>query len=224
MSMQIQSEKARGTERSRWERWGAAGGVAFLPLFVLWLFVFIPSNLGNTPDATASFYAEPGRGTQIAVVAMLLGPACFLLLWFFGSLYSALQRAEQSGTGLATLAFGAGVVCVVLLFSANAVFAATGSLLGTGGFAIGFVLDPNVAKLMGFVSFWLTIQVGIAAAVVMSATSLVALRSRSPLFPKWFVWIGFVFAALNLFVVALNFPFLLFLVWILVAAIRLIRD
>jgi len=159
----------------------------------------------------------------MVLVAMLLGPACLLLLWFFGSLYAALQRAEQPGTGLPTLGFGAGIVCVVLLFTANAVFAATGSMIGgETPFARGFALDPNVIKLVGFVSFWLTIQVGIAGAAVMFATSLVAARSH--LFPKWLVWIGFIFAALNVFVVVLDFPFVLFLVWILVVAIRLIRT
>jgi hypothetical protein len=215
-------DRARGTKRSRWEPWGAAGGLAFVALFALWASVFVPASFGQTPEAVASLYAEPGRGIRMVVVAMLLGPACFLLLWFFGSLYAALQRAEQPGTGLATLAFGAGIVCVVLLFSANAVFAATGSLLdGENQFARGFALDPNVIKLVSFISFWLAIQVGIAAAAVMSATSLVAARSQ--LFPKWLVWIGFIFAALNVFVVVLDFPFVLFLVWILVVAIRLIR-
>lgn len=215
--------RARGTTRSRWAPWGGAAGVAFLPFFVLWASVFLPASFPQTPDAVASFYAEPGRAGQMIGVAMLLGPACLLLLWFFGSLYSVLHRAEQPGTGLATLAFGAGIVCVVLLFSANAVFAALGSLLGgESRFARGFALDPNVIKLASFASFWLTIQVGIAGAAVMSATSLVAARSR--LLPKWLVWIGFIFAALNVFVVVLDFPFLLFLVWILVVAIRLIRE
>ncbi len=213
--------RPRGTTRSRWEPWGAAGGLAFLPLFVLWASVFVPASFPKTPAEVASLYAEPGLGTRMVVVAMLLGPACLLLLWFFGSLYAALQRAEQRGTGLATLAFGAGIVCVVLLFSANAVFAATGSLVGgETQFARGFALDPNVIKLVSFVSFWLTLQVGIAGAAVMFATSLVAARSR--LFPTWLVWIGFIFAALNVFVVLLDFPFLLFLIWILVVAIRLI--
>jgi len=215
--------RARGTERSRWEAWGAAAGVAFLPFFALWASVFVPASFGQTPDAVAALYAEPGLGNRMVVVAMLLGPACLLLLWFFGSLYAALQRAEQPGTGLTTLAFGAGIVCVVLLFSANAVFAATGSLIiPDGTFARGFALDPNILKLIGFVSFWLAIQVGIAGAAVMSATSLVAARAR--LFPKWLVWMGFIFAALNVFVVVLDFPFGLFLVWILVVAVRLIRE
>lgn len=215
--------RARGTERSRWEAWGAAAGVAFLPFFALWASVFVPANFGQTPDAVAALYAESGLGTRMVVVANLFGPACLLLLWFFGSLYATLQRAEHPGPGLATLAFGAGIVCVVLLFSANAVFAATGSLIiPDGTFARGFVLDPNILKLISFVSFWLAIQVGMAGAAVMAATSLAAARSH--LFPKWLVWMGFVFAALNVFVVLLDFPFGLFLVWILVVAVRLIRQ
>jgi hypothetical protein len=215
--------RPRATTRSRWELWGAAAGLAFLPFFVLWASVFVPASFPKTPSEVASLFAEPNQATRMVVVAMLLGPACLLLLWFFGSLYAALQRAEQPGTGLAPLAFGAGIVCVVLLFSANAVFAATGAMVGGDTtFARGFALDPNVIKLVGFVSFWLAIQVGVAGAAVMFATSLVAARSH--LFPNWLVWIGFIFAALNVFVVLLDFPFLLFLIWILVVAIRLIRD
>src|SRR5947209_16569678 len=91
----------------RLERLAAGGGIVGALMTVT--YVVMPPNVGDYPY-TSQVIANMARNHEGLLFKNLLGTLSFLLfLFFLGSLYSALRRAE-GGTGwLSLLAFGAGI-------------------------------------------------------------------------------------------------------------------
>ncbi len=114
--------------------------------------------------------------------------AAVFLLWFSGSVRSALATRE-GGTGrLSNIAFGGGIgasIAVALGFSA---IIAAGSRAGADGgiTAIGAITFHDLwGQFLGYAN-------GLMLAVFVAATSIVSLGTN--IFPKWFSWLSLLLA------------------------------
>src|SRR5438045_5196034 len=84
---------------ARWERFGAATGIAFVALLVV-SFAIIPDKPPELDDPILkirSFYVANSSAWQANVY--LTGLAAFFFIWFLGTLRTALERAEASVPG-----------------------------------------------------------------------------------------------------------------------------
>lgn len=185
------------------ERMGAACGIVYVVLLIG------GDSLG-------------GPASRVAFSLEILGFLFFL--FFLGSLWSALRRAEKGSGWLSTTAFGAGLMAVTIkLGSAAPVLAAR--YRAPGG------LDSQLARSlqdMNNVSFALTF---FPLAVLLVAFAIVAIRSGA--LPGWLGWIaaalaaaflaGGVVGSANLESEWAGLPMLVFTLWVIATSVVLIR-
>ncbi len=143
-------------------------------------------------DALNSFYADAGNRTRVIAGAYLLGAAGLSFLWFAYYLRSRLQIAEGEEGGLSGLAFGSGVVFVVLLFALGA------SQGPTYAASIDFYDEPQtkLSRIMPHQGYAM-LAYGFLAATLCVATTSLTIRATGA-FPRWLAWVGFVAAVLLL--------------------------
>ena len=153
--------------------------------------------------------------TRVYVGTLLAGfYAVILLIWFAGSLFSAL-RAREGGAGhLSTIAFGGGVISAVALALGYGVFRQAVARAGIPG---GLGLDAaTVMHALYSVLLAGVLSVGLAAFI--GATGIVSLRTQ--LFPTWLGWTS-VAMAIGL-MTPLHFIFEgLAIIWIAIVSILL---
>jgi hypothetical protein len=100
-------------DENRWERYGAAAGVAFAVL-VLVSFFMVPSP----PHVDASFrkigdyYANHRRAILTSNVIGTFGALAFI--WFLGHLRHVLNRAEGGVEALSPIVYGAGMATIAV--------------------------------------------------------------------------------------------------------------
>lgn len=150
------------------------------------------------------------------ILTFLFAAAALAFVWFVSHLRTLLAAvAPQSA--LPTLALGAGVASAGLLLVAAATFGSISFTYEEGDFE----LDPNTARLVGSVGYGVFVGSMWMAGLVVLATSLVALRTRS--LPAWLAWLGIVVTVALVFAFAF-FPVFALLVWVaLVSAVLLAR-
>ena len=140
--------------------------------------------------------------------------SAFFMLWFAGSVFSAL-REREGGTGrLSTVAFGGGVASGAALAVGFSAILASGARAGTEG-GITPVEAVTMYDLYGQI---LGGMFAITMAVFIGATAVVSLRTL--MFPKWFGWVSalIAFGLLTPFAYAV---LALVLVWLLVVSVWL---
>jgi hypothetical protein len=167
-------------DESKWERWGALGGVLFVVLVVVAAVIGgSPPKPSDTAQTIENYFKDNQDALRIG--SYLNGLAMIPLLWFLATLFGRLRRAE-GGTGrVSGIALTGGVAAVAIAMIANgfSAFAALHPVGSTGTFLASTIL-------FGYAGF--------AIAVFVAATSIVVLRTK--LLPQWFGAIG---AALAVF-------------------------
>ena len=162
-----------------------------------------------------------GPGSQLALSLEVLAFTSFL--FFLGSLWGAMRRAEGGGGLLSATAFGAGVMSITIKLASAAPVLAARANAGE--------LDPTITVVLEEIndaSFALTF---FPLAAMLAAFALVAIRSAA--FPGWLGWAA---AALSVaFVVGglvgsadvgsdwAGLPMLVFMLWVIAASVVLIR-
>jgi hypothetical protein len=169
----------------RYARYGAATGIAFVVLMVVSFIVMPePPDLDASVGEWAGFYAEEQDAINTALV--LVSVALFFLVWFLGTLVSALRVASGSPR-LPTIAFGGGLVAVAAFF-VGITLAAVAAHRPTE-------VTPELTRALndGFVLSGVPAIAGVSA--LFAATALVVLRTD--LFPSWVGWLSAVTAVLQ---------------------------
>ena len=208
-----------------WTRIAAAGGIFYVLLTLLGNDVL--GSGGEGPDMTATrsqigAYVGTHPPTALSWAALyieLLGILAFV--FFLGSLWSVLRRAEGEHGPFSAIAFGAGLVSVgVKIASLPAAIAAF--------YRAQEGMDPQLAAAlldMNGVSFVLTWAID---AVLLAATAVVVLRTGA--LPRWLGWIAAVLSPALLvgvaFATSFGFvPYVLYTtLWIVATSIVLIRH
>lgn len=206
----------------RWERAAALGGFVFAVLATIWalLAAGAPKMDASTNDIT-SYYDDHGHRVKIGIATLLLTLAALFLIWFLGSLRTALRRAEGGDARVTGVVFGAGVALAAVVLVQASVYAAPAEARQHGG--TGFQLDPDTVRVIGGATWWLIAQEAALAGLLTAAISMVILRTA--VFPIWFGWVGLVVALFNLlsiFLAGVALP--LFLAWLLVLSLFVWRP
>lgn len=154
------------------------------------------------------------NATNIAVGGYLGSISAFFMMWFAGSVFSAL-REKEGGTGwLSMLAFGGGVASGVALAVGFSAILASGARAG----AEGGITAVEAVTMYDLYSQVLGGGFAITMAVFIGATAAVTLRTL--LFPKWFGWVS-ALIALGLLTPFAYAVLSVVLVWLLVVSIWL---
>ncbi len=160
-----------------------AGAAGILGVILVLTYVLMPPNDPSYPY-TSDAIAALAANRDAYLVKNLLGTlSFFFFLFFMGSLYSTLRRAE-GGTGwLSTLALGGGLV-----------FTAVHSIELIVAYAIGWHVAQmgNVAVVGALedIEQLVAYFYAVPLAVMVLAASTVAFRTRC--LPRWLAWEGFV--------------------------------
>jgi hypothetical protein len=211
---------------SKWERWGALGGILFVILVVV--AGFLPGSPPKTSDSApeiAKFVAD--KGDEIRCAGYLSALAAVPFFWWLGSLWRMLRRAEGGMPRLTVMATLGGVFAATIGAIGAIVLAvlpiAGRRGLGVEGMRTFYILATNVG---------LTTLFGIA--ILVGASSVVILRSHVlPVVLGWFGVLVFFLALIggwetvstNETVWALTFvAFIAATLWVLVTSILMLRP
>ncbi len=197
---------------SRLERLAPLTGVVSVALFIIGSVVI--SNYEYLPPAQKVADYLNDNPTRVSTGAYLSSISAFFMIWFAGSVHSAL-REREGGTGrLSMVAFGGGVVAAAAMGTSFTAILSAGLRAGAPG-----GITPIGAVTM--FDFWGQVMgqmFAISLAVLIGATAVVSIRTA--VFPAWFGW------ASALVAIGLLTPFAYFvlafaMVWLLVVSIWL---
>jgi hypothetical protein len=196
-----------------WERWGPLAGVLAV---VCWIVAFTVG--ADSPDTNASdekiaaFYTSHSHQIGDICAFFIFVAGILFLLGFLAALRGRLAEAEGAPGRLTSLAFGSGVASAVLFLIAIATFTSSAFAANDTG---KFRLDPNTFRLLNDLGYVIWVGAVIVGALVVWATSAVALRSG--LLPKWFAWLGVLAGILQLLAIFF-IPVFIFWGWILITS------
>ena len=197
---------------SRLERLAPLTGVIALVLFsvgaaLLGIYDYLPSA-----DRLQEILSD--NATNVFAGGYIGSISAFFLMWFAGSVFSALREQEGGTERASMVAFGGGVASGVTLAIGFSAILASGARAGTDG-GITPVEAVTMYDLYGQI---LGQGFAVTMAVFIGATGVVSLRTV--MFPKWFGWASLLigFALLTPFGYA---ALALALVWLLVLSVWL---
>jgi hypothetical protein len=200
----------------QWERWSPLAGVLAVAGMVI---AFgIGGNSPSSDDADAkitSYWASNSHQARNIATFFVFLAGILLLLLFLSALRTRLVNAEGQPGRASALAYGAGVASAALLFSGASFFVAPAFVAEDTD---KFNLDANTFRILNDLGYELWVGGVVVAALVVWATSAVALRTKA--LPRWFGWLGILVGIILLFAVFF-FPVFVYWAWILVAAILL---
>ena len=207
-------------DEAKWERWGALAGVVFVVLAVIGGFIGgSPPKTSDSAEKIAKYFQD-NQG-NLKVGAYLTGLALVPLLWFLGTLFGRLRRAEGGAGRVSGIALTGGIAAAAIAMVGNGLvaYSALHPEASAGSYKISSVL-------LGYAAF--------AIAVLVAATSIVVLRTG--LLPSWFGWAGEALAIAWLIgaasvstestaIFTIGFVvFLLWAVWLVVLSVLLYRT
>jgi hypothetical protein len=199
--------------RTRWERWAALGGFAFVAFYVGAFALGI--EYGSTDREILSHYTDSGSRAKEIVAFFFIAAAALGLILLVSGLRSLMTRAEASPQTLGALTWAGGTACATIVLVGDAVSRAP----AFASMDDNFRLDPNSARLLNDTGFLLYVTAALVGILLVVAVSLAVLRFR--LMPRWLGWAGFVVAAL--LPLAIGFVgFLVFALWVLAISTALV--
>ena len=167
----------------KWEKLAALGGVVFVVLNLVGIIApGSPPSADDTNDEVLKWLVDNASGIKIA--ALMPGLSIIALVWWFGSLWRRMSKAENGNHRLS-------VVALVGLAASGALYLASVSVVATVAIQVDEVgADP--AKFFYVLSAVLLSMAGPFLAVHLLGVNAIALRSG--FLPKWVGYLG-VFSA-----------------------------
>ncbi|HZT67715.1 MAG TPA: hypothetical protein VFA11_18140 [Acidimicrobiales bacterium] len=103
---------------TKWERYGASAGIAFVVLLLVSVFIApMPPHLNASTAKITSYFSDHRRA--LVTSTLLASFASLVFLWFVAHLRHVLQRAEGGAEALSPAVFGSGIsVATVGIISA----------------------------------------------------------------------------------------------------------
>jgi hypothetical protein len=202
---------AAGSSR-RLGRVGTWMGIAFVVLFVVGFITFSTPDDNKNTAQWARWWTDSGHRASAIIGAYLITLGVLAFVWFAWALR---ERVGEGGGLMFTFAS---------IFAAIALVSTLVRAAIPGGKVFGETPVPaggDLARQFDNIGFGALLVAGaLAAGVFVALASYLA--SRSEALPGWLTVAGYVVAALQL-VATFFFPFILFFVWVLIAAIVLVR-
>jgi len=171
----------------KWERYGALGGILFVVLVIASIAV-AGSNPQASDSAAKILKSFQDHQDSIKVGAFLGALATVPILWWAGSLWARMRRAENGQPRLALIA-------VLALVFAGASQAGSGVINATVALVLKDV-GASEAKFFFILSQGLGAASSVGLATLVLAVSALAFRTR--VFPVWLAWVGVLDAILFL--------------------------
>ncbi len=200
-----------------WDRWGPLAGVFSVACSLVGVMFALNQPQDKDSDAKiVAYFAEHTHRVQGIVGFFVFLAGILFLLAFLAVLRERLLAAEGQPGRLTALAFGAGIASVPLwgvsMLLANAAsFASNESST--------FHLDPNTFRLLADTAYFAWVAAVIVSAVVVWATSAVALRTG--VLPRWYARLGILAGVVQLFGFFV-FPFFVWWLWMIMTAVLLV--
>jgi hypothetical protein len=191
----------------------------FAPLTgVLFVALFIPAFIlgGEPPDAdeklgeVVDFWTS--NDDELIIGALFGALATFFLLWFVGTLRSALRAAEGGSGRVSAISFAGGVVLVAGAALAVSIQFAAADTAGD--------VEPAVTQTLSVMNSDVFFTFGVGMAVLLIAAGIVIVRTA--VFPRWLGW-GAIVAGILSMTPAWFVAFGLWLIWTVIVAILLFR-
>jgi hypothetical protein len=200
------------------ERWAPLTGILSVVCSVVGTLAVLsqPQDKDSNAAIVAYFASHSHRVKGIAGFFVFIVGILFLLVFLTALRERLLER--EGGTGrLGALTFGAGVTAVTLWVVSMLLANATMFAASEGS---GFRVDPNTFRLLGDTAYYGWIAALAVGAVVVWATSAVALRTGA--LPRWYGIAGIV-AGVSMLFGLFFFPFFVWWIWVGVTSILLVR-
>ena len=207
-------------DEAKFAKWGLLGGVVFVVLTVVGaLIAGTPPKLSDSPAKIVNFFKDNQDALRIGSYLAGLGGVFFL--WFLGSLFGRLRRAEGGSGRLSGVALTGGVIALAVVFVAS----------GINGYG---ALHPTAADGFFRLSTLLFGYAAFALAVFTAGVSVVLWSQK--VLPKWMGYAGEGIAVLwlvgaasvsteNNTIGVIGFiAFLAWAVWVLLLSVLLYRT
>jgi hypothetical protein len=172
---------------TKWERYGAGAGVAFVVLFVVSTFIVpMAPHFDSSATRVAAYVTDHRHGLMLAT--LLEAFAVLAFLWFIGHLRHVLNRAEGGVEALSPIVFGSGVALAALGMMAALPMA-------TLAFMAGHVSDTSAAvvSMLFNMSFVLGALASLAAGLFTFSASWSMVRGE--MLNSNLGWMGMLFTA-----------------------------
>lgn len=204
-------------ESLRLHTWGAASGIAFAVLVVVWGFLAQLPQAVDAPNHILDVYEDPGPRAQAVAATFVLALAAAGFLAFLGDLVRLLREAEGGDGALHTIALAGGIGFTVLMLVAGGLFSVLPNLILFD--EVSGQVDSDLAAVVVQLGLIVLLSCALVpAGVMVLATSVIGLRTG--LLPRWLGRSGFPVAAL----VIVGFagpPLFLVLLWMILVCIVL---
>jgi len=170
-------------DENRWERYGAAAGVAFAVL-VLISFFMVPSP----PHVDASFrkigdyYASHRQAILTSNVIGTFGALAFI--WFLGHLRHVLNRAEGGVEALSPIVYGAGMAAIVVAI----IGAIPGTVLAFSAHETVINSNPGIVRMLYDINTIMYSLLLLVAGLFAVAGAFAMVRKE--LVGPWLGWVG----------------------------------
>src|SRR5262249_53697685 len=172
---------------SHWQQIGAAGGIVFVVLQMGSQALIQVGGAEPPFDAPAQTIVAffMARNNQLFAAGEYLSALSLIaFLWFLGSLWSALRRAEGEIAWLSLVALASGLMVVATV--------SAGSGWALAVFRKDEGLDPQIARLLFDQSNFAFANAWAMLASLSLSTGVVTIRTRA--LPRWLGWAGVLIA------------------------------
>jgi hypothetical protein len=196
-----------------WARYAPLSGLLAVAILVASIIVtgFDSVDSNDSTQKVVEFWAD--NDSQQVAGAFLGALSLVPLLWFLGSLRSALRTAE-GGTGrLSAIAYAGGIVLVAFAVVDSSLQFAVAESVGDVPAAV----TQTLSVLYG--DFFLGFPVGMGTLLLASALAI--LRTRA--LPAWLGWVALLLGIVSLTPIGF-FAFFVVLAWIVVVSIILFQQ
>jgi hypothetical protein len=177
-------------DENRWERYGAAAGVAFAVLVLISFFMLpSPPHVNAGFRKIGDFYANHRKAVLTSNVLGTFGALAFI--WFLGHLRHVLNRAEGGVEALSPIVYGAGMAAAVVgilgaIPTSVLAFSSQEEVINSNAGIVRLLYDTNT-----IMTSLLFLTVGLF--VVAGAFAMV----RKELVGPWLGWVGMGVAGLT---------------------------
>jgi hypothetical protein len=195
--------------KNLWNRWGLVSGLISVACLVVGTLMVLSQPQDRDSDAKiVAYFAQHSHQVKGMIGFFVFLAGILLLFAFLASLRDRVSAAEGHAGGLAPVAFGAGLVSLVL--TTGSMLLANGTLLAVTNTSR-FHVEPNTFRLFADTAYATWVAGVMVAAFVVWSVSAAALRTG--LLPRWWARLGILIGIVQLFAF-LFFPFFVWLLWI----------